>query len=59
MKQKSLICVQTSDFASPTRNSKIIFVENPWIPTHQIEGLQEIFQNQIALHLVYLYGKHF
>jgi len=54
MKQKSLICAQTSDFASPTTNSKIIFLENPWIPTHQIEGLQEIFQNQITLYLVHL-----
>ena len=48
--------MQTLDFVVPTRNSKRIFVEDLRIAQYQTEGLQEIFQNQILLYLVYLLG---
>lgn len=47
----------TSNFLSPTRNSKRIFGENLWTPQHQIEGHQGIFQNQRAFYLPPLSGK--
>ena len=48
--------MQTLDFVVPTRNSKRVFVEDLRIAQYQTEGLQEIFQNQILLDLVYLLG---
>ena len=49
--------MQTLDFVVPTRNRKRILLEDLRTAQHQIEGLQEIFQNQIALNLVHLLGK--
>ena len=46
--------MQTLDFVVPTRNRKRILLEDLRTAQHQIEGLHEIFQNQIVLNLVHL-----
>ncbi len=46
--------MRTSNFVGPTKNNARAFVENLWTPKYEFEGLQEKFQNQRALYLMFV-----
>lgn len=48
-----IVRVQTLNFASPTRQCKLFFLENLWTLRSRTDGLREIFQNQRFLYLLY------